>query len=590
MTLKRKAYSYIRMSTEIQLKGDSLRRQLEASEAYARNNDLDLIDNIGGVPLKDLGISAFKGKNTQTGALSTFIDALDKGAIESNSVLLVESLDRISRDKISSALTQFLSIVNGGVEIITLSDGQRYNKARIDADPSALIISLLVMVRANEESETKSQRVRAAWSNKRKQSGEKILTKLCPGWLKYSEASGKFEVIPGRDKVVKLIFDMCINTGGLYAIAGHLNQQGTPPFGNGKLWYRSYIKKILTNRAVLGETQPHELVNGKRQKSGEPVLDYFPRLIDESTFFLAQAAISRRTKVGRGRKGATFGNLFMGMTFCGNCKSPMSLRNHGGEQKYSKCLLCVKSRYKAGCSNGEWNLQDLETLLFSHFREINFSSLLEEVLSTAHPSIATQLEIAEQVLAANDKKMEDMVSSFDFLNVVPKVMELFSAKLNALQEIIDRSQVEIQELKKQVGDEQFIKNEGTQKRFKDLLVKIDQQKDDYLFRSSVNQLLMRLVERIELRQPDDQFNPWEFDEESTSVMKFRQASLAKNRLSLEEVVGSKEFVQFYKKQQRQISVVYKSGAVRHILWGEDASFGTEGNRAITTASLVRAQT
>lgn len=65
----RKAYSYIRMSTDNQLKGDSLRRQLEASENYAKINRLELVDNIDGIPLKDIGVSAFKGKNTQKGVL-----------------------------------------------------------------------------------------------------------------------------------------------------------------------------------------------------------------------------------------------------------------------------------------------------------------------------------------------------------------------------------------------------------------------------------------------------------------------------------------------------------------------------------------
>ena len=37
------AYSYIRMSTEIQLRGDSLRRQSEASAIYAQQNGLKLV-------------------------------------------------------------------------------------------------------------------------------------------------------------------------------------------------------------------------------------------------------------------------------------------------------------------------------------------------------------------------------------------------------------------------------------------------------------------------------------------------------------------------------------------------------------------
>ena len=51
-----RAYSYVRMSTDIQLKGDSLRRQLDASLAYASVNGLDLVE---AETLRDLGVSAF---------------------------------------------------------------------------------------------------------------------------------------------------------------------------------------------------------------------------------------------------------------------------------------------------------------------------------------------------------------------------------------------------------------------------------------------------------------------------------------------------------------------------------------------------
>jgi len=41
-TVKPIAYSYIRFSTPEQLKGDSLRRQLEKSQNYADEHGLDL--------------------------------------------------------------------------------------------------------------------------------------------------------------------------------------------------------------------------------------------------------------------------------------------------------------------------------------------------------------------------------------------------------------------------------------------------------------------------------------------------------------------------------------------------------------------
>ena len=41
--MKIKAYSYIRMSTDKQALGDSERRQVELSEQYCNNNNLELI-------------------------------------------------------------------------------------------------------------------------------------------------------------------------------------------------------------------------------------------------------------------------------------------------------------------------------------------------------------------------------------------------------------------------------------------------------------------------------------------------------------------------------------------------------------------
>ena len=46
------------MSTDLQLKGDSRRRQLEASRAYAEADGLELAE---GAELEDIGVSAFRG-------------------------------------------------------------------------------------------------------------------------------------------------------------------------------------------------------------------------------------------------------------------------------------------------------------------------------------------------------------------------------------------------------------------------------------------------------------------------------------------------------------------------------------------------
>ena len=66
-------------------------------------------------------------------------------------VLLVESLDRLSREKIGEATERLKYILKSGVDVITLSDSTHYSEESLD-DPYALIKAILISQRANEES------------------------------------------------------------------------------------------------------------------------------------------------------------------------------------------------------------------------------------------------------------------------------------------------------------------------------------------------------------------------------------------------------------------------------------------------------
>jgi len=90
-----KAYSYVRFSTAEQAAGDSRRRQTDLAADYVKRHGLTLDIELN---MRDLGVSAFKGKNLEeTAALGAFRRGIEDGMVEPGSVLLVESLDRISR-------------------------------------------------------------------------------------------------------------------------------------------------------------------------------------------------------------------------------------------------------------------------------------------------------------------------------------------------------------------------------------------------------------------------------------------------------------------------------------------------------------
>jgi DNA invertase Pin-like site-specific DNA recombinase len=383
--LKPQAYSYLRMSTEIQLKGDSRRRQLEASRAYAEANGLELAE---GAELEDIGVSAFKGANAREGALGQFLGAIKAGSVKPGSYLIVESLDRLSREQVLKAQSLFLSIIQAGIHLVTLTDGRIYRAGMTDLGD--LIISLVIMSRAHEESQTKSHRISAAWKNKRVEAtAQKPMTKWCPAWLTLSLDRSGYVPIPERVEIVRQIFSDTAAGIGMYSVAGRLNKAKVPTFGGPNGWHQSYVAKILANRAVLGEFQPHVRADGKRVADGESIKGYFPVIVDEELFYQSQHAKSQRRGSGAGRKGAAFTNLFSGVARCAYCRSPILFENKGSGPKGGTYLVCDGARRHRGCPSVRWRYRDFEASFLAFVEELDVESVVN---ATSHSEKREKLE------------------------------------------------------------------------------------------------------------------------------------------------------------------------------------------------------
>jgi len=348
--MQKKAYSYIRFSTPQQLKGDSLRRQLEASRAYAEAHDLILDDS-----LRDIGISAFKGKNATEGALKKFIELVEDGRIEKGSILILESLDRLSRQQVFSALGLFSSILSAGVEIVTLADNQHYTAESIN-DVGQLMFSLISMSRSHEESAVKSKRLAASWENRRRLAieGKRPMTGQCPRWLRLSDDKTRFEVINERAEIIRDIFQQSIAGTGQRKIASNLNERGISTFSRGDMWHSSYIAKIIRSKSAIGEYQPKQ----KGEAVGDPIPDYYPAIVSEDIYYKAQSArVSRMNPSSAGRKGMKFSNLFSGLCKCLECGATYRLIKNGRSHMF-RC----NSHYMAnGCDcDKRWRYLDVE--------------------------------------------------------------------------------------------------------------------------------------------------------------------------------------------------------------------------------------
>lgn len=161
--MKTRAFSYWRFSDVKQSKGDSRRRQMDWGPKICEAKGW-LLDQ--SLKLSDEGVSAFRGRNAATGALAAFLQAIKTGKVIAGDVLLVESLDRLSREEIDPAYDLFRSILKAGVSIQTREPERFYQKENLN-NIASILEALIYMERANNESRTKSMCGAEWWKNRR---------------------------------------------------------------------------------------------------------------------------------------------------------------------------------------------------------------------------------------------------------------------------------------------------------------------------------------------------------------------------------------------------------------------------------------
>lgn len=363
------AYLYIRMSTAEQINGDSQRRQIEAGKAYANRCGLDLSDDR---IIQDIGVSAFRGDNATDGALGTFIRRAAAGEIASGSYLIVESLDRITRQDLISGVGLLTTILRTDIKIAALSENTVLDR---NSDIAPWIMSLVAVGRSNQESMLKSRRVGQAWKNKKDNAKDQRVSVISPLWLKPDANGTHFVAIPERVEIVKNIFELAKNGLGSHAIVSRFNREHIKPFGRG--WAKSSVDKILTGRAVLGEYQPHRKNGKTRAPVGDPVKNYYPQVIDEALFNIVQWGRKRRNVKGMGRKGMTYPNLFARIAFCGKCGMPMHYQDKGSSDQNWRYLVC-SGKVKGLCDARAWQYDRFERTFLSHVRELDIATLFSD--------------------------------------------------------------------------------------------------------------------------------------------------------------------------------------------------------------------
>lgn len=333
--MKTKLYSYQRWSSAVQKDGSTQERQSTGAAKYAEENDYELVEIV------DDGVSAFTGVNATKGALSAFIRAVEDGFIASNSTLYVESLDRISRQKVLKAVGLFNDLLELGITIVTGSDRKVYTEESVNENSMDLLQSILLFTRAHEESKTKQLRTNASaliLVNRHKQ-GLPVTIKSVgshPWWIDAS--TDKHEAVrrhPVLWPIARIAIDLFLEGKSVFHVTGLLNDE-YPKAWKGKTWNYANVRKLRTNKAVYG-TRNITI-------AGQDIVleNYYPALITEGEFLRLESIKETNKYLGKVGVRTNNINLLAGMKKfrCGHCGSTMMAMRHKDTIRY----LCEKGR------------------------------------------------------------------------------------------------------------------------------------------------------------------------------------------------------------------------------------------------------
>lgn len=379
-------YSYSRFSDPRQAAGHSLERQAAFAARWAADHGLVLDVAL---TMRDEGLSAYHQAHIKSGALGIFLAAVNDGKIAPGSVLVVEGLDRLSRAEPIQAQGQLAAIVNAGITVVTASDGKEYSRERLKANPMDLVYSLLVMIRAHEESDTKSKRVVAS------------IRRSCEGWVAGTYrglirngrppawvelVDGAWQIVPARAEAALYGIELYRRGYGATRIVRELHERGLSLTGRGAVALQIY--RLIHQRALIGEMELE--IGGEAFR----LVGYYPALMTAGEFDDLQTLMAGR---GRRRAKGPVPHILtgMGITTCGYCGRALvgqnlgtrNRRADGGIMDGHRRLICTSNAHGEGCPVlGSISVAPVERALMSYCSDIvNLQSLYGDADLAAGP-------------------------------------------------------------------------------------------------------------------------------------------------------------------------------------------------------------
>lgn len=316
MTNKPTAYAYIRYSSRKQGLGDkdSVDRQMNSIKAIAEQRGIEVRpENV----FSDTGVSGYTGKNQEKGKLKDLIDLILNQQVKQGDFVFVESIDRLSRQRMRLSKDLVYKILDRGVTLVTTIDGQVYSRDNDDLRQDIMLT--VIAERAHEESKTKSVRRISAWKRAKEQaeSTGKIFNAHRPPYgIRFNKESEKFEIEPVEAQEILDIFES-LKLVGINQTIKKLNSSSK------RRWTQFHIRNLIDTKYPLGFFCSQRKVDGKMIFE-KYIENYYPQIVPYDLWQEAVTTMqSRKINKQSGRVSPDNYNVFRHIAKCGVCGENM---------------------------------------------------------------------------------------------------------------------------------------------------------------------------------------------------------------------------------------------------------------------------
>ncbi|MCE8036448.1 recombinase family protein [Halomonas sp. MCCC 1A11062] len=413
-----KAIAYVRYSSAIQSKGDSIERQRSPLEAFESRFNVK-VDEI----YTDEGISSYRGDNIKKGRFSEILEKIDNQEIKPGDFLVIESIDRISRQELNKTAKILQDILEKGIKIYTTIDEKLYNYEDKERDLENYLMIGLIAKRANEESETKSKRRRSAWNKTKKlaEKGEVFNTKQnTPYGLEVVD--GKFRIIEEEAKEIRFIIQNLKYEGASQSIR-KVNEWSK------RKWQSKHIAHFMKNQYIRGAYRAQRRVDGKKVHE-RYIENYYPKIVSDSDFYEAKKAMeSRRVKVEYGNKSVGNLNIFKHCIKCAKCGSTMIfMKNRNPRGVWYSYYQCeTRKEKKAGCEGQFLRAEYVVSMFLAELElRLEYKKDINEKDKLIY-EIMRPKEKPEDLEAFNEKK-EELSKNISILSNLEKTADELEGK------------------------------------------------------------------------------------------------------------------------------------------------------------------